>query len=66
MIGLIFLDLRRAFELVDRNILLKKFEWYRIKENIQKEETVKYDSQNKSNRKLVIAYGVFVDGRTWM
>jgi len=29
MIGFVFLDLRRA--LVDRNILLKKLEWYGIK-----------------------------------
>jgi len=31
MIGVVFLDLRRAFELVDRDILLKKMEWYGIK-----------------------------------
>jgi len=31
MIEVVFLDLRRAFELVDRNILLKKLEWYGIK-----------------------------------
>lgn len=31
MIGVIFLDLRRALELVDRNILIKKLEWYGIK-----------------------------------
>jgi len=31
MIRVVFLDLRRAFELVDRNILLKKLEWYGIK-----------------------------------
>jgi len=31
MIGVVFLDLRRAFELVYRNILLKKLEWYGIK-----------------------------------
>lgn len=31
MIGVVFLDLRRTFELVDRNILIKKLEWYRIK-----------------------------------
>lgn len=31
MIGIVFLDLRRTFELVDRNILIKKLEWYRIK-----------------------------------
>jgi len=26
MIGIVFLDLRRTFELIDRNILLKKLE----------------------------------------
>jgi hypothetical protein len=31
MIGVVFLDLRRAFELVNRDILIKKMEWYGIK-----------------------------------
>ncbi|KMQ85478.1 rna-directed dna polymerase from mobile element jockey-like protein, partial [Lasius niger] len=31
MIGVIFLDLKRAFELVDREILINKLQWYGIK-----------------------------------
>jgi len=31
IVGIIFLDLERAFELVDRNILIEKLEWYGIK-----------------------------------
>lgn len=30
MIGVVFLDLRRAFEIVDRGILIKKLQWYGI------------------------------------
>lgn len=30
LIGVVFLDLRRAFELVDRNILMEKLKWYGI------------------------------------
>lgn len=36
MIGIVFLDLRRAFELVDRNILIKKIKWYGIKGTVFK------------------------------
>lgn len=31
MIGVMLLNLRRVFELVDRNILLKKMKWYGMK-----------------------------------
>jgi len=31
MIGVVFSDLRRGFELVDRNILIRKLKWYGIK-----------------------------------
>lgn len=31
MIGVTFLDLKKAFELVDRKILINKLQWYGIK-----------------------------------
>lgn len=30
IIGVVFLDLKRAFEVVDRKILIKKLQWYGI------------------------------------
>jgi len=36
MLGVIFLDLKRAFEVVDREILLKKLKAYGIKGTVLK------------------------------
>ncbi|RLU18430.1 hypothetical protein DMN91_008787 [Ooceraea biroi] len=38
MIGVVFLDLRRAFEIVDREILIKKLQWFGIKGAVLKHD----------------------------
>lgn len=36
ILGVVFLDLKRAFEVVDRKILIKKLQWYGISEVVLK------------------------------
>jgi len=54
-IGAIFLDLKKAFDLVDHDILLKKMKMYNFSEN-----TIKFFKSYLSNRTQVFRDGEFV------